>query len=44
MRVDELHWPAMVLAAIGAEFEIVTPAELRGVVRRIGTLFARARA
>ena len=29
MSVDDLQWPAMVLAAVGADFEIVGPPELR---------------
>ena len=43
MSVDDLEWPAMVLAAVGADFEIVGPPELRDHVQRIGELFARAR-
>jgi hypothetical protein len=44
MGADELRWPAMVLAAIGAEFQVVTPVELREEIRRIGTLFGQASA
>jgi predicted DNA-binding transcriptional regulator YafY len=44
MGADELRWPAMVLAAIGAEFQVVTPVELRDEIRRIGTLFGQASA
>jgi predicted DNA-binding transcriptional regulator YafY len=42
MGADELRWPAMVLAAIGAEFQVVTPVELHDEIRRIGTLFGQA--
>jgi predicted DNA-binding transcriptional regulator YafY len=42
MNVDELEWPAMVLASVGAEFEIIEPPELRDYVARTGRLFARA--
>jgi predicted DNA-binding transcriptional regulator YafY len=44
MGADELRWPAMVLAAIGAEFQVVTPVELRDEIRRIGALFGQASA
>jgi predicted DNA-binding transcriptional regulator YafY len=44
MGADELHWPAMVLAAVGAEFQVVTPVELRDEIRRIGALFGQASA
>ncbi len=42
MNVDALEWPAMVLAAVGADFEVVEPPDLRDYVRRMGALFARA--
>jgi predicted DNA-binding transcriptional regulator YafY len=42
MSVDTLDWPAMVLAAVDAEFEVVEPPELRAYVRRMGELFVRA--
>jgi predicted DNA-binding transcriptional regulator YafY len=44
MGADELRWPAMVLAAVGAEFRVVTPVELRDEIRRIGALFGQASA
>jgi predicted DNA-binding transcriptional regulator YafY len=44
MGADELRWPAMVLAAVGAEFQVVTPVELRDEIRRIGALFGQASA
>jgi predicted DNA-binding transcriptional regulator YafY len=42
MNVDALEWPAMVLAAVGADFEVVEPQELRDYVRRTGEFFVRA--
>jgi predicted DNA-binding transcriptional regulator YafY len=42
MTVDGLEWPAMVLAAVGADFDVVEPAELRADVGRIAALFGRA--
>jgi predicted DNA-binding transcriptional regulator YafY len=42
MAVDGLEWPAMVLAAVGADFEVVEPPELREDVGRIAALFGRA--
>jgi predicted DNA-binding transcriptional regulator YafY len=42
MNVDELEWPAMVLAAVGADFEIVEPDDLRVYVRRTGEFFTRS--
>lgn len=42
MSVDSLEWPAMVLAAIGAQFEVVEPADLRDYIRRTGDFFVQA--
>ena len=42
MSVDDLVWPTMVLSAIGADFEVLSPPELRDHVRAVGALFARA--
>lgn len=42
MSVDQLDWPAMVVASVGAEFEIESPDELRTYVRGVGERFARA--
>jgi predicted DNA-binding transcriptional regulator YafY len=42
MRVDSLHWPAMVLGAVGADFEVVSPPELLDHVRRWARTFDRA--
>ncbi len=42
MSVDDLQWPVMVLAQVGAAFEIESPAELRAEVARVGERFAAA--
>jgi predicted DNA-binding transcriptional regulator YafY len=42
MSVDSLDWPAMLLGAVGADFDIVDPPELRDHIRAIGDLFSRA--
>jgi predicted DNA-binding transcriptional regulator YafY len=39
MRVDTFDWPAMLLGAIDAEFEVVSPPELADHLRRIGQRF-----
>jgi hypothetical protein len=44
MSVDELEWPAMVLSAVGAEFTVIAPAELRDHLRTVGELFVRGSA
>ena len=44
MNVDEFDWPALVLGATGAEFEVVEPPELREHLRRLGELFVRSSA
>lgn len=41
MSVDSFEWPAMVLGSVGADFEIVEPAELRDYMRAMGQLFVR---
>jgi predicted DNA-binding transcriptional regulator YafY len=41
MTVDSLDWPAMVLGAAGAEFEVVGPPELGERIRQLGELFTR---
>jgi hypothetical protein len=41
MRVESLEWPAMLLGALDADFEVVTPAELTGHLREIGRRFTR---
>ncbi|UYM04733.1 helix-turn-helix transcriptional regulator [Solicola gregarius] len=42
MSVDQLDWPAMVVASVGADFEIESPDELRGYVRDVAERFGRA--
>jgi predicted DNA-binding transcriptional regulator YafY len=42
MTVDTLDWPAMVLGAVGAEFEVLGPPELADRIREWGTRFVRA--
>lgn len=42
MRVDTLDWPAMLLGALGAEFDVVAPPELTDHLRRIGERFTRS--
>jgi len=42
MNVDILAWPAMVLGAVGAEFEVIDPPELVTYVREWGQRFARS--
>jgi predicted DNA-binding transcriptional regulator YafY len=44
MNVDELHWPVLVLAALGATFEVESPNELREHLRGLGELFLRSSA
>jgi predicted DNA-binding transcriptional regulator YafY len=43
MQVDDLGWPLMVLAAVGAPFEVESPPELVEEVRRVGSLFGGGR-
>ncbi|WP_345711589.1 YafY family protein [Kineococcus glutinatus] len=42
MRADDLVWPAVVLASLGAEFEVAAPAELRERLRELAGRLARA--
>ena len=42
MNVDSLQWPVMVLAQVGAPFEVESPEELRTECARIAGLFAAA--
>jgi predicted DNA-binding transcriptional regulator YafY len=41
MNVDSFEWPAFVLTTVGAEFEVVEPAELGDYLRHRGELFMR---
>ena len=42
MSVDDLGWPVMVLAAVGAPFEVESPPALADEVRRVAAQFAAA--
>jgi predicted DNA-binding transcriptional regulator YafY len=42
LGVDDLDWPVLILAALGAEFEVVQPPEFRDHLRATGELFIRA--
>ncbi|MFC6085717.1 helix-turn-helix transcriptional regulator [Sphaerisporangium aureirubrum] len=44
MNVENLHWPAMLLGTIGAEFEVLSPPELVEHLREWSTRFARSTA
>jgi predicted DNA-binding transcriptional regulator YafY len=42
MTADSLDWPILALGATGADFEIISPAELRDHIRDWATRFSRA--
>ncbi|MCD4533423.1 YafY family transcriptional regulator [Nocardioides sp. cx-169] len=42
MSVDDLQWPVMVLAQLGADFTVESPAELVATVFEVSARFARA--
>ncbi|WP_203433448.1 WYL domain-containing protein [Jiangella asiatica] len=42
MNVDSFEWPAVVLASIGADFEVVSPPELIAYFRDVGQRFLRS--
>jgi predicted DNA-binding transcriptional regulator YafY len=44
MEVDDLGWPMLVLAGVGAEFTVEGPPDLVDAVRSVGALFTRAAA
>jgi predicted DNA-binding transcriptional regulator YafY len=44
MTVDYLQWPAMVIGAIGADFEVLEPPEFREHLRGVGELLVRGTA
>ena len=44
MNVESLDWPALVAGAVGAEFTVVAPPELRALVGEWGERFRRATA
>ncbi|WP_028479740.1 YafY family protein [Nocardia sp. CNY236] len=41
MEVDSMEWPTLVLASVGADFEVLQPPELRDYLRTVSELFAR---
>ncbi|GAA3469813.1 helix-turn-helix transcriptional regulator [Nonomuraea roseola] len=42
LQVDAFDWPVLILASVGAEFDVVRPAEFRAYLRDLGGLFVRA--
>ncbi|MBK1783040.1 helix-turn-helix transcriptional regulator [Prauserella cavernicola] len=44
MRVDSFEWPVLVLASVGAEFDVVGPPELRDYLRETGERLLRGAA
>ena len=44
MDVDTLDWPVLLLGAVEADFEVVTPPELTERLRRVGERFTRSTA
>jgi predicted DNA-binding transcriptional regulator YafY len=44
MEADDLSWPALALGAVGAEFAVLTPPELRELLAEWGGRFGRAAA
>ncbi|QBI55494.1 helix-turn-helix transcriptional regulator [Streptomonospora litoralis] len=42
VRTDELHWPALILLEMEADFDVEEPPEFRDYLRRVAGLFARA--
>jgi predicted DNA-binding transcriptional regulator YafY len=42
MTVESLDWPAFALGIVGADFQVVSPPELRGTIGEWATRFARA--
>jgi predicted DNA-binding transcriptional regulator YafY len=42
LQVDAFDWPVFVLAAVGAEFDVIHPAEFRHHLHDMGRLFLRA--
>jgi predicted DNA-binding transcriptional regulator YafY len=41
MSVDTLDWPALVLATVDADFDVIQPPELSAYLRTVGELFLR---
>jgi predicted DNA-binding transcriptional regulator YafY len=44
MSVDNLDWPALALGSLRADFEVVSPPQLRELLREWGSRFSRATA
>jgi hypothetical protein len=42
MTAESLDWPVFALGIAGADFEVVSPPELRGAIGEWATRFARA--
>ncbi|MDF5757645.1 YafY family protein [Spongiactinospora sp. TRM90649] len=42
LQVDAFDWPVLILAAVGAEFDVIDPPEFRRYLRDVGRLFLRA--
>lgn len=42
MQIDDLGWPMLVLASVGAPFEVESPPALATEVRRVAAQFAAA--
>ncbi|MFE3455824.1 helix-turn-helix transcriptional regulator [Nonomuraea sp. NPDC059194] len=42
LQVDAFDWPVLILAAVGAEFDVIHPPEFRQHLRDVGKLFLRA--
>jgi hypothetical protein len=43
MKADSFEWPALVIGSVGADFDIVQPAEFSDYLHRMGQLFLRER-
>ena len=41
LQVDAFDWPVLILAAVGAEFDVINPPEFRHYLRDVGRLFLR---
>jgi predicted DNA-binding transcriptional regulator YafY len=41
LQVDAFDWPVLILAAVGAEFDVINPPEFRDYLRDVGRLFLR---
>jgi predicted DNA-binding transcriptional regulator YafY len=41
LQVNAFDWPVLILAAVGAEFDVINPPEFRHYLRDVGRLFLR---